>query len=314
MPSTRRSPVARCIAIVTLAAMLAACATPPTRTPDPLQGFNRKMYAVNTALDKAVLRPVARGYVRVTPPAIREHLGDFFTNILLPVTIFNEVLQGRPGPALDTTARFLINSTAGLLGFFDPATRLDVPTHNTDFGITLADWGIPSGPYLVLPFIGPTTFRDVWKIPVDSYADPMWWYAQRSGIPWYARYAPEAVYFVNLRAGLLPFDKTIDSAFDPYAFVRDAYLQHRVYMIYHGNPPLSAIEQFQGTTPSEESNQEIEKLLEQQREFEKTQKAGAPAPAASSPAPATTSPVPVQPATPPASAGSVNPPPAAARG
>lgn len=308
MPSTRRPAIARCIVIATLAAMLAACATPPTRTPDPLQGFNRKMYAVNTALDKAVLRPVARGYVHITTPAIREHVGDFFTNILLPVTIFNEFLQGRPGPALDTTARFLINSTAGVFGFFDPATRLDVPSHNTDFGVTLADWGIPSGPYLVLPFIGPTTFRDVWKIPVDSYADPLWWYAQRSGIPWYAKYSPEAVYFVSLRASLLPFDKTIDSAFDPYAFVRDAYLQHRVYMIYHGNPPLSAIEQFQQTsTPGNESNEEIEKLLQQQREYEKTHKAGTPSPAASSHPPPR-----AEPATPPASAASVNPPPAAA--
>ncbi|MGH8152016.1 MAG: MlaA family lipoprotein, partial [Rhodanobacteraceae bacterium] len=182
--------------------------------------------------------------------------------------------------------------------------RLDVPTHKTDFGITLADWGIPSGPYLVLPFVGPTTFRDVWKIPVDSYADPMWWYAREHELRWSAEYFPEVANLISVRASLLPFDKTIDSAFDPYAFVRDAYLQHRVYMIYHGNPPLAAIEQFQGTTPTEGSNQELEKLLEQQREYEKTHKAGTPAPAASSPPPP-------QPATPPPSAASVNSPPTA---
>ena len=220
--------------------------------------------------------------MKVTTPALRTHVGDFFTNLRSPITIVNEALQGRPGPALDELARFMINTTGGVLGFFDPATRLDVPKHSTDFGITLADWGAPSGPYLVLPFFGPSTLRDVWQIPVDSYVSPMWWFAREHNLWAHAEYAPEAMYFVNLRASLLSYDKLLDSAYDPYTFMRDAYLQHRLYMVYHGNPPLSAIEQSQGSSPAQEKGNGIEQLLQQQEQYEKTHGGGAGAPAAAS--------------------------------
>lgn len=289
---------------------LTACAIAPPRaegTDDPFQGFNRKMYAFNMTADKYVMRPVAKAYVKVTGPKGREHISDFFANLRTPVTIINEVLQGRPGPALDSTARFLINSTAGLLGFFDPATHLDVPQHPTDFGVTLARWGVPEGPYLMLPFIGPTTLRDVWRLPVDSYFDPMDWYVREHDLKWHAEYAPNVFYMVTARASALPYDRILDSAVDPYAFVRDAYRQHRLYQVYFGNPPLSAIETLQGTSASEENAQTIEKLLEQQRQYEKTHGSGAaPASATSSgPAPATSVPMPAS-SSAPASAGSVN--------
>ena len=275
-----------------LAFALAACAVAPPRaegTDDPYQNFNRKMFAFNMAADKYAMKPVAKAYVKVTGPKGREHISDFFANLRTPITIINEMLQGRPGPALDSTARFLINTTAGLLGFFDPATRLDVPQHPTDFGITLARWGLPSGSYLVLPFIGPTTLRDVWQLPVDSYFDPLDWYVREHSLKWHAEYAPNAFYLVTVRADVLPFDKIIDSAADPYVFVRNAYRQHRLYEVYYGNPPLSAIEALQGTSSSETSERTIEKLLEQQREYEKkhgTNGTPAPAPATSVPAPA----------------------------
>ncbi|TAM99761.1 MAG: VacJ family lipoprotein [Rhodanobacteraceae bacterium] len=281
--------------VVSLALVLAACAIAPPRaegTDDPFQGFNRKMYAFNTTADKYVMRPVANAYVKVTGPKGREHISDFFANLRTPVTIINEVLQGRPGPTLDSTARFLINSTAGVLGFFDPATHLDVPQHPTDFGVTLARWGVPEGPYLVLPFIGPTTVRDVWQLPVDSYFDPMGWYIREHNLKWHAEYAPSVLYLVTVRASLLPYDKILDSAVDPYAFVRDAYRQHRLYEAYYGNPPLSAIDALQGTSASEENEQTIEKLLEQQRQYEKTHGATGhpvPAPSTSTPAPASAS-------------------------
>lgn len=270
MSSIRRSRIVHGIALAALASALAACAVAPPRTDDPLQNFNRKVFKFNQFADKVAIRPVARTYVRITGPRQREHISDFFTNLRTPVTIINEALQGRPGPALDSTARFLINSTAGVLGFFDPATRLDVPQHSTDFGVTLARWGVPEGPYLVLPFIGPTTLRDVWRLPVDSYFDPLGWYARDHDFRWRAQYLPSVFYLVTLRASALPLDPMLDSAYDPYAFLRDAYRQHRLYQIYHGNPPMSAIEELQGTTPGDNGDQDIDLLLLQQQQYEQT--------------------------------------------
>lgn len=302
MSSTRRSRIAYCITVAALAAALAACAAAPPRTDDPLQNFNRKMFAFNQFADKVAIRPVAKAYTKVTGPKGREHISDFFTNIRAPVTIVNEVLQGRPGPALDSTARFLINSTAGVLGFFDPATRLDVPQHPTDFGVTLAHWGVPEGPYLVLPFIGPTTLRDVWRLPVDSYFDPLGWYARDHDLEWHAQYLPSIAYLVTLRASALPLDSVLDSSYDPYAFMRDAYRQHRLYEIYYGNPPMSAIEELQGTTPSDNGDQDIDQLLQQQQQYEQSHRINqnaAPASGGSA-------------APPPSSSG--NPPPASSSG
>lgn len=286
--------LSRCFTLATLAAALAACTVAPTHNSDPLQKVNRKVFAFNQFADKAVVRPVAKGYTKVTTPPIRAHVSDFFTNLRTPVTIVNESLQGRPNAAADSLARFLINSTAGVLGVFDPASKLDVPKHSTDFGVTLADWGVPQGPYLVLPFLGPTTLRDVWHFPVDSYADPLAWYIREHDLKWHAEYAPEGLYLVTVRADLLPYDKMLDSAYDPYAFMRDAYLQRRLSMNYHGNPPLSAIEELQGTSPAQnpDQGQDLDQLLKQQEQYEKTHGGSGnpqqpPAAASSAPPPAT---------------------------
>lgn len=264
--------------------MLAACAVAPPRTDDPLQGFNRKMFAFNQFADKVAIRPAAQAYVKITGPRERVLIGNFFSNLRAPITIFNDVLQGRPGPAFETTGRFLVNTTVGVLGLFDPASEMNLPAQPTDFGVTLAHWGVPEGPYLVLPFVGPTTLRDVWRLPVDNYVDPMGWYAREHDLKWHLQYFPSIAYLVTLRASALPVDPILDSSYDPYAFMRDAYRQHRLYEIYHGNPPLSAIDVLQGTTPSDQSDQDIDQLLEQQRQYEKTH--------------------PVEPGAPPASAGS----------
>lgn len=258
------------------------------------------MFAFNMTADKVAIRPVAKAYVKVTGQKERVLIGNFFANLRTPVTIINEVLQGRPGPALQSTGRFVINSTVGFLGVFDPASDMRLPAHPTDFGVTLAHWGVPEGPYLVLPFIGPTTTRDVWRLPVDSYFDPLGWYAREHSLRWHAEYLPSLTYLVTLRASALPLDPIIDSSYDPYAFMRDAYRQHRLYQIYYGNPPMSAIEELQGTTPGEENEQDIDQLLQQQQQYEKSHGinpaapaspsssgAAAPAPASSAPAPAT---------------------------
>ena len=283
MPRTCRSRIVQSLIATALAAALAACAVAPPRTDDPLQNFNRKMFAFNQVADKVAIRPVAKAYTKVTGPKGRVLISNFFANLRTPVTIVNEVLQGRPEPALQSTGRFVINSTVGFLGFFDPASDMKLSAHPTDFGVTLAHWGLPEGPYLVLPFIGPTTLRDVWRLPVDSYFDPLGWYARDHDFKWHAQYVPSLAYLVTLRASALPIDPLIDSAYDPYAFMRDAYRQHRLYEIYYGNPPMSAIEELQGTTPSDNGDQDIDQLLQQQQQYEQTHGINqnrAPAPAA----------------------------------
>lgn len=303
MSSTRRSRIAHCLTVAALGCALAACAVAPPRTDDPLQNFNRKMFAFNQFADKVAIRPAAKAYTKITGPKGRVLISNFFANLRTPVTIVNEVLQGRPEPALQSTGRFLINSTVGFLGFFDPASDMKLTAHPTDFGVTLAHWGVPEGPYLVLPFVGPTTLRDVWRLPVDSYFDPMGWYAREHDLKWHAQYLPSVAYLVTLRASALPLDPVIDSAYDPYAFMRDAYRQHRMYEIYYGNPPMSAIEELQGTTPSDNDDQDIDQLLQQQQQYEQSHglnQNAAPAPAGSAP--------------PPASAGSAGTPPPASSG
>ncbi|HEX5353806.1 MAG TPA: VacJ family lipoprotein [Rhodanobacteraceae bacterium] len=287
MPSTRRFRIAHSIIVAAMACVLAACAVAPPRTDDPLQHFNRKMFAFNRFADKVAIRPAAKAYVKITGPKERVLIGNFFANLRTPITIINEVLQGRPLPALQSTARFLVNTTAGVLGIFDPASHMQLPAHPTDFGVTLAQWGAPEGPYLVLPFIGPTTLRDVWRLPVDTYFDPMGWYAREHDLKWQAQYLPSLIYLVSLRAGALPLDPVLDSSYDPYAFLRDAYRQNRLYKIYYGNPPLSAIEELQGTGPGEENDQDFDQLLRQQKAYEKSHGVNdAPASSASSQPPA----------------------------
>ncbi len=317
MSRTRRSHIAHSIVVAALAFVLAACAVAPPRTDDPLQAFNRKMFAFNRFADKVAIRPAAKAYVKVTGPKERILIGNFFANLRTPITIVNEVLQGRPGPALQSTGRFLINTTVGFLGVFDPASEMKLPAHPTDFAVTLAHWGVPEGPYLVLPFVGPTTLRDVWRLPVDTYFDPMGWYAREHDLKWHAQYLPSLAYLVTLRASALPIDPIIDSSYDPYAFMRDAYRQHRMYQIYYGNPPLSAIEELQGTGPDDNQDSDIDQLLQQQQEYERTHGIddnAAPAPAGSVPPPAAASSG-AMPAVPssaamPAPGGSVDAPPA----
>lgn len=305
MTSRSRQRTAKTLVVAALAVALAACAIAPPRTDDPLQKFNRKMFAFNRVADKVAIRPAAQAYVKVTGPKERVLIGNFFANLRTPVTIVNELLQGRPGPALQSTGRFVINTSVGFLGFFDPASDMRLPAHPTDFGVTLARWGVPEGPFLVLPLIGPTTARDVWHLPVDSYFDPLGWYGREHDFRWHAQYLPSMAFLVTIRASALPIDPMLDSAYDPYAFMRDAYRQHRLYLDYFGNPPLASIEKLQGTSPNSESDQDIDALLQQQQQYEHSHGLnddGQPAAAGSvAPAPASSAAQPLT-ATPPTSA------------
>ena len=269
MPSALLPLLKRSLPLVAVA-LLAGCTIAPPRTDDPYEKFNRSMYAFNDKVDKAVVRPVAVGYRKVTNPPVRRSINNFYTNLRRPITVANDLLQVRPLSAFESTGRFVVNLTLGIGGFFDPASRMGIPLQETDFGITLARWGLPEGGYLVLPLMGPSTVRDVWKIPVDGYFfDPLSYYQRNHSYEYGQEYLPEVLYFVTLRDRGLDAESFLNSAYDPYAFLRDAYRQTRLYQLYDGNPPTEIIEQMQGL---KEKNFNPDELLEEQQNWENQQK------------------------------------------
>lgn len=295
----RRSPLTpllRHVTLIAAVALLAGCTIAQPRTDDPWQNFNRKTFALNQKLDKAVIRPIAVGYRKITNPPVRGAISDFFTNLHLPITIANELLQARPAAALRSSGRFLVNLTLGLGGFFDPASGIGLPLEPTDFGVTLARWGVPDGPYLVLPLLGSTTTRDFWRIPVDGYFfDPLAYYERDHQLNLNAQLLPQFLYLVSLRASAIDAESFLRSAYDPYVFLRDAYRQRRLYKIYLGNPPAAVIERMQGL---DEKGFDPDELLKQQHAYEKERdaKAAHPAPASSASAiPASAASSPTQP-------------------
>lgn len=256
-------------------ALLAGCAVAPPRTDDPLQTFNRKVYAFNDTVDKAALRPAAVVYRKVTNPPVRRSVNNFFSNIQLPVTVANDLLQAHPSDALGNTGRFLINLTLGVGGFFDPASKMGLPLQHTDFGITLARWGVPEGDFLMLPLLGPSTARDVWRFPVDGYLfDPMSIIARTHYFSYGQYYLPQVMYVVSMRTQLIDAEGFLNTAYDPYAFLRDAYRQRRLYMLYDGNPPADVIERMQGI---DQPDFDPDELLQQQKQWEQKHAAAEPA-------------------------------------
>lgn len=263
-----RSLLTRSLPLVAMV-LLAGCAIAKPRTDDPHEKFNRSMFAFNNSLDKAVIRPVAVGYRKVTNDTIRRSVSDFFTNIHMPITVANDLLQARPKEAMQSSGRFIVNITLGLGGFFDPASQLGIPLDETDFGITLARWGVPEGSFLMLPFIGPTTLRDVWRMPVDGYFfDPLSYFSRNNSYEYGQEYLPQVLYLITLRSSAIDAESFLNSAYDPYAFIRDAYRQQRLYQIYRGNPPDDVIEQMQGL---KDKNFDPDELMEEQQKWQDKQ-------------------------------------------
>lgn len=218
-----------------LICLLAGCAGTQSRNTDPVgdpwEGFNRKMHAFNMGLDK-VVRPVAVGYDKAMPDPLQRGVSNFFRNLNFPVTFLNQLLQGKFSEAGESTARFLLNTTVGLLGFIDIASKEGLPQHNEDLGQTLAGWGWTDSRYLVMPLFGPFTARDLLGRSFYGYFHPLSYAAREEDIYW-----PIAADLLQRRAALLPQDYQITEAYDPYTFVRDAWLQNRTYLIHDGEPP-----------------------------------------------------------------------------
>ncbi len=214
--------------------LLGGCAS--TNNPrDPLEPFNRAVYKLNDGLDKVVLKPVSTVYKMVIPQFVRTGVTNFYNNLYDVLTALNNLLQGKVGDAVSDVGRIVVNTTVGLAGFIDVATEVGLEKHKEDFGQTLGRWGINSGPYLQIPFFGPSSFRDGVGSAVDFKLDPIrliWRNHMRT------RNSVWGLYVINLRANLLDSTKILDeAALDPYEFQRDAYLQRRRNLVYDGNPP-----------------------------------------------------------------------------
>lgn len=201
---------------------------------DPLQPVNRVFYKFNDLGDRYLLRPAAAGYKRALPRQLRAGVHNFFSNLLYPVTIANAFLQGKFRQSGRDGARFLLNSTVGLGGLFDPASRVGLDENDEDFGQTLAVWGVGDGPYLVIPVLGPSTLRNAVGTAVDSPLTP---FLSGANGNQNVTLGAWVIYQVDNRSAFLDADQQIFEAYDPYIFVRDAYLQHRRYRNLDGNVP-----------------------------------------------------------------------------
>lgn len=205
------------------------------REPDPWENMNRSVTKFNEGLDDYVLKPVAKGYRAITPEPVDKGISNFFSN-LDDVTVFiNDLFQFKLFQATSDLARLTVNSTMGIAGIFDVATIIGLEKHHEDFGQTLGMWGAPEGPYLVLPFFGPSTLRDgTSKLLVDWRTDPLYYYDENKT----RQYSLYALDFVDTRADLLHASSIIEkSSTDAYLFTREAYLQRRRNLVYDGNPP-----------------------------------------------------------------------------
>lgn len=234
--ATAKRRLARLAAILLVTLLASGCAgqasKPANPEDDPWEPFNRKVYGFNQGVDRVLFKPVAKAYDAIMPDAPQRGVRNFFRNLQFPVTFLNLLLQGKFEASLDATSRFLLNSTVGLLGFFDVATREGMPDFDEDFGQTLAVWGWEESRYLVAPFLGPFTIRDLGGRGVAGYVSPTTYMIREHDNYW-----PLIIDLVSLRAELLPFDKDLEESSDPYALIRDAYLQNREFKIYDGDPP-----------------------------------------------------------------------------
>jgi phospholipid-binding lipoprotein MlaA len=215
---------------------LAGCASAPHHDPrDPWEGWNRGVQKFNDSLDDYVMKPVAKGYQYVTPAFVDQGVTNFFSNVDDIGVVANDLLQFKLLQTGQDLGRFLVNTTVGLGGFVDVASKMDLQKHTEDLDQTLGAWGVPAGPYLVLPLIGPSSPRGVLGLAGDTASNPINWITP-AVIPW----GTGTLKTLDTRADLLSATKIVDEAsVDRYEFIRNAYFQQRNYLIHDGNPPLA---------------------------------------------------------------------------
>jgi len=212
---------------------MAGCASTPGTRGDPLEGVNRVVFSFNEELDKIVLKPVATGYEKVLPQFVRTGIENAFNNFNDAWSAVNHLLQAKPAAALEMGLRFGVNTVFGFGGLLDLAGEAGIERRPEDFGQTLGRWGLPPGPFLVLPLLGPSTLRDTAALSLDLRAVPEAFLDERA-----ARWALGSLHVISVRAGLLTATRTLDEiALDKYSLIRDGYLARRRKLVYDGDPP-----------------------------------------------------------------------------
>jgi phospholipid-binding lipoprotein MlaA len=220
------------------ALIVSGCAQMPStpraeRSPaDPWEPLNRQIHGFNNGLDKITLKPVAKGYEFVFPNWMRLGVTNFSRNLRAPLHMINHLLQGKPKDSLSETGRFLANSTFGLLGLIDVATDMGLERKPEDFGQTFAKWGVPDGPFVVVPILGPFSLRDALAIPLNLLADPLWHFDNAS-----VRDRLYVLRLIDIRQRLFTAEKLLEGSQDRYISVREAYMQNRRYLIFDGDLP-----------------------------------------------------------------------------
>ena len=218
------------------------CASLPPGDPvahDPWEKMNRSLYSFNDAVDRVSLKPIAKGYKKVLPEPVRDGITNFGQNLGAPRNAINNFLQGKPSRGFSELARFVVNSTVGLGGLIDIASASGVEAHQEDFGQTAAVWGVPPGPYVMVPFVGPQTLRDVILMPANVELDVLH-HVDESSVRdrlWILR-------SIDLRHRVLSLEDLLADSADPYITLRESYLQNREFEIYDGDPPMEEDDDF----------------------------------------------------------------------
>lgn len=246
MKTTFPARIKSAAAAIAAVGLLTGCAT-SGNPKDPIEGFNRAMFAFNEGLDSAIVKPVAKGYDAVLPSPIKTGVTNFFSNIEDLFIGVNNLLQGKVPEAFSDLGRVVINSTVGLLGVIDFASDAGLEKHEEDFGQTFGRWGVGNGAYVVIPVFGSRTARDTVGLILDVATDPV-----ANHHPERTRDIALVLRLVNDRANLLPADKVIEeAALDKYSYMRDAYLQRRRNLIHDGNPPREVEANAEPTDPAQ---------------------------------------------------------------
>jgi phospholipid-binding lipoprotein MlaA len=267
--------------LLLLSWLVSGCAT-TANNPDPLEKFNRTIFAFNEGVDSVVVKPVAKTYKKVMPTPVDKGVTNFFSNLGDVAVIANDLLQFKFKQAASDTGRLFLNSTVGLLGFVDVASGFGLPKHQEDFGQTLGYWGINTGPYLVLPILGPSSVRDAFGVGTDSFLDPLFYATGNTSNTFIdpAYLAPYAVKGLDMRADLLGAEKILEvAALDKYTYIRDAYLARRNYLVYDGMVPTEGEDDIFGDDEDfddEDLFEDDEELFDEEELFEEEDLEGGP--------------------------------------
>ncbi|MGD8711395.1 MAG: VacJ family lipoprotein [Thiohalophilus sp.] len=252
--------ISRLLHLVLIAAVLMLTGCASSNGPgsnDPLESYNRAMYKFNDAVDRNIATPTAKAYKQVVPQPVRSGVSNFFSNLDDMWVMLNNLLQLKFTDAASDFSRVIWNSTIGLFGLIDVATPMGLPKHDEDFGQTLGSWGVGEGPYIVLPFLGPSTLRDTGGLVADWEYDPL--INIKDNETYWGAVILRAI---DTRAELLGASRLLEqSGADPYTFMRDAYLQHRRNLVYDGEPPRPERPKFEPSQEDLDLERELEREL-----------------------------------------------------